>query len=207
MTALMVRQSGKRGRYKARPITFDRQIQGVPFNGMLAPFEVVDPDAAAEHDMVKNYRGEWQANPENKSVVSRSIRDDPLGRLHARGQVEEAEYRGGRKWQRLYEAAEIGSVVGIDPAKDYVDGRRFVEPFNEKHAKAMKRLAQVDKALGNEGAALVRDVLGNRLFIIQVAIKRGYGSAEGIPQRDRDYLARRFRECLASVAIVLSDID
>ena len=46
-------------------------------------------------------------------TVVRALRDDPLGRLHARRQIGLAQYRAGRAWQAAYEAAAIGDVMAI----------------------------------------------------------------------------------------------
>ena len=44
------------------------------------------------------------ARGERISTVA-NLRDDPLGALWARHQIDDAKYVAGRHWQRLYEAA------------------------------------------------------------------------------------------------------
>jgi len=43
-----------------------------------------------------------------KIVTLRSIRNDPLGKLHSHRQLDEAQYQGGRAFQEDWEKAERG---------------------------------------------------------------------------------------------------
>jgi hypothetical protein len=58
-----------------------------------------------------------------KIAVTASLRDDPLGKLHARRQIDDAQYRVGLMLTEYFELAEIGSVQAVDPSKEPVDGR------------------------------------------------------------------------------------
>lgn len=130
-----------------------------------------------------------------KLEVLRSVRDDPLAGMYSRRQIDSAQFVAGRQWQQHYEAAEIGAMQAIDPARPAVDGGRIPEPITDRQIRALRELALADKKLGSEGCALVRDVLGFRLSIHQVAEKR-----QATAQREIDYLGRRFRECLETLA-------
>lgn len=131
--------------------------------------------------------------------VTRTLRGDPLARLHSRGQVPDADYLAGRKWQALYERAELGKLTGVDMNRQGVDAARAMPVgITDDHLRAAKELARLDEVLGKEGCAIVRDVLAYRRFIDEVARRRG------LEQRsDRDYLGRRFRECLATLSVEL----
>jgi len=59
----------------------DRRSQDLPRNAEVAAVEVDDPLAL---------------EPGEKIVTQRSIRNDPLGRLHSHRQLDEAQYQGGR---------------------------------------------------------------------------------------------------------------
>ena len=59
--------------------------------------------------------------PGDKIVALRSIRNDPLGRLHSHRQIDEAQYQGGRAFQNDWEKAERGPRA-VDPTREYVDG-------------------------------------------------------------------------------------
>lgn len=173
------------GRRRGKPIVYDRQAPP-PFNGEVASFVIVDPDQS-RLDRVDHAR------------VTRSIRDDPLGRLHARGQVDEAQYQAGRRWQALYEAVEIGGARGIDPTREAVDGGRgAADGLTDARRKAAKDLARGDKELGVEGAQLVRMVLGERKFCRDVAAI--WGAAN---DRSVDYVTRRLRSCLSTLAVTI----
>lgn len=165
-----------------KPVVYDRQAPP-PFNGDVASLVVVDPDQS-RLDRVDHAR------------VTRSIRDDPLGRLHARGQIDEAQYQAGRRWQALYEAVEIGGARGIDPTREAVDGGRgAVDGLTDARRKAAKQLATSDAMLGKEGKQLVRMVLGERKFPRDVAVIWGEANDRSI-----NYVTRRLRECLDTLA-------
>ena len=57
-----------------------------------------------------------------RAVVS--LRDDPLGALWARHEIDHAKYVAGRHWQKLYEASQIGDLRGIDLTRERVDAGR-----------------------------------------------------------------------------------
>ncbi len=130
-------------------------------------------------------------------VVRRALRDDPLGRLHARSQIGDAQYRAGRDWQALYEAAAVGgSIRSVDFLKEPVDGTPArPEPITERMQKAMRKLISLDRALGIDGCAIIRDVLADRLSMEQVAARRGAVSRQLV-----EYFGKRFRECLTTLA-------
>ncbi len=132
-------------------------------------------------------------------TVTRTLRDDPLARLHARRQIADADYLAGRKWQALYERAELGRLMGVDMFRESVDAAPAIPAgTTDERLRAARELARLDRALGIEGCAIVRDVLAFRRFIDEVARRRGL---EG--RGDRDYLGRRFRECLATLSVEL----
>jgi hypothetical protein len=159
----------------------DRRSRDVPFNTETAEVEIDNP-LALDH-------GE-------KIVAIRSIRNDPLGRLHSHHQIDEAQYRGGRAYQSDWERAERGPQA-MDPTREYVDGARTREPVTESQRQAVLRLNQVERELGTDGAALVHDVLVLGLTMDQVGQRRAVRA-----QRWNDYFARRFRECLDRLALI-----
>ena len=57
----------------------------------------------------------------NTSAPSFQLRDDPLGALWVRQQIDDAKYHAGRRWQRLYEASQIGDLRGMDLTRERVD--------------------------------------------------------------------------------------
>lgn len=180
---------------KPPPRIHDRQATELPINAMVFPVTVDDPYEAGA-----------------TIIAIRSLRDDPLGRLHARDQLRspeektkdsqkagrntgEARYSAGRIYQRLLERAEIGCVKAMDFTKEPVDGGGFAEVLTEGQQVARRKLVMLDRALGLDGAAIMRDMLGHRMFFDQIAQKRGMSG----PMELR-YLARRARECLECLA-------
>ncbi|MGL9620966.1 hypothetical protein QRQ56_23410 [Bradyrhizobium sp. U531] len=160
---------------------YDRRLRELPFNAEVAEVEVDNPLAL---------------DPGEKIAAIRSIRGDPLGRLQAHHQVDEAQFLGGRAFQNDWERAERGPQA-MDPTREYVDGARSREPVTESQRQAVLRLNRVERELGVDGAALVHDVLVLGLSMDQISVRRAVRT-----QRWNDYFARRFRECLDRLALV-----
>jgi hypothetical protein len=159
----------------------DRRSRDLPFNAEVAEVGVDNPLAL---------------DPDEQIVAMRSIRNDPLGRLHSHHQIDEAQYRGGRAYQNDWEKAERGPQA-MDPTREYVDGARSREPVTESQRQAVLRLNRVERELGTDGAALVHDVLVLGLTMDQIGQRRAVRT-----QRWNDYFARRFRECLDRLALI-----
>ena len=121
--------------------------------------------------------------PGEKIVALRSIRNDPLGRLHSHRQIDEAQYQGGRAFQSDWEKAERGPRA-VDPTREYVDGGQMREPITEGQRKAVLRLNRAERELGADGSALVHDVLVHGMTMEQIGQRRGLTT-----QRWRDYFA------------------
>src|SRR6202045_2219814 len=116
----------------------DRRSQDLPRNAEVAAIEVDVP---------------LELEPGEKIVTLRSIRNDPLGRLHSHRQVDEAQYQGGRAFQDDWEKAERGPQA-VDPTREYVDGGQMREPITERQRKAVLRLNRAERELGADGSAL-----------------------------------------------------
>jgi hypothetical protein len=93
----------------------------------------------------------------DKIVTLRSIRNDPLARLHSHRQIDEAQYQGGRAFQDDWEKAERGPQA-VDPSREYVDGGQYREPITEGQRKAVLRLNRAERELGADGSVLVHEV-------------------------------------------------
>jgi hypothetical protein len=159
----------------------DRRARDLLRNAEVAAVEVDDP---------------LGLEPGDKIVTLRSIRNDPLGRMHAHRHIDEAQYQGGRAFQNDWEKAERGPQA-VDPSREYVDGARTREPITEGQRKAVLRLNRAERELGADGSALVHEVLVLGLTMEQIGQRR---SAPG--QRWIDYFAKRFHECLDRLALI-----
>src|SRR5436190_21958971 len=153
----------------------DRRSHDLPRNAEVAAIEVDDP---------------LGLEPGDKIVTLRSIRNDPLARLHTHHQIDEAQYQAGRAFQNDWERAERGPRA-VDPTREYVDGGQAREPITEGQRKAVLRLNRAERELGADGSALVHDILVYGLTMEQVGQKRGLRT-----QRWKDYFSRRFCEFL-----------
>jgi hypothetical protein len=159
----------------------DRRSRDLPRNAEVAAVEVDDP---------------LGLEPGEKIVTLRSIRSDPLGRLHSHRQIDEAQYQGGRAFQADWEKAERGPRA-VDPTREYVDGGQMREPITESQRKAVLRLNRAERELGADGSALVHGVLILGMTLEQIGQRRGLHT-----QRWTDYFARRFKECLDRLALI-----
>ncbi len=170
----------KRNKSRRLARIHDRRSTDLPFHADVAPVEVDDPLAL---------------EPGEKIVALRSIRNDPLARLHSHRQIDDAQYRAGRTFQGDWERAERGPQA-VDPSREYVDGVQTREPVTEAQRRAVLRLNRIERELGADGSAIVHDVLVKGMTMEQVGQRRGLKSA-----RWNDYFARRFRECLDRLAL------
>ena len=157
----------------------DRRSRDLPLHAEVAAVEVDNPLAL---------------DPGEKIVALRSIRNDPLGRLHSHRQIDEAQFQAGRAFQSDWEKAERGPRA-VDPTRDYVDGGQGREPITESQREAVLRLNRAERELGADGSALVHDVLVHGLTMEQVGRRRDLST-----QRWQDYFSKRFRECLDRLA-------
>ena len=159
----------------------DRRSRDLPLNVETIEVEVDNPLAL---------------DPGEKILALRSVRNDPLGRLHSHHQIDEAQYRGGRAFQSDWERAERGPQA-VDPTRDYVDGARGREAVTESQRQAVLRLNRIERELGTDGAALVHDVLVLGLTMEQIGQRRAVRS-----QRWNDYFSKRLQECLDRLALI-----
>src|SRR5256885_7632170 len=159
----------------------DRRSHDLPRNAEVAAVEVDDP---------------LGLEPGDKIVTLRSIRNDPLARLHSHHQIDDAQYRAGRAFQHDWERAERGPRA-VDPAREYVDGGQAREPITEGQRNAVLRLNRAERELGADGAALVHEGLILGITMEQVGLRRGLRT-----QRWKDHFARRICECLDRLTLV-----
>lgn len=132
----------------------------------------------------------------SKLIVMRSTRDDPLGDLHARKMIDEAQYQAGRAFQRHFETAARG-VGAIDFTKEAVDGGKIYEGTTDAQMKASDALSIAYAKLGMNGQVIVHEVLVHSRTRRQMAEARGLTG-----KKWEEYMGMRFRECLDCLALV-----
>lgn len=171
----------KRKKLSGSAKAHDRRSQDLPRNAEVAAIEVDDP---------------LGLEPGDKIVTLRSVRNDPLAKLHSHHQIDDAQYRAGRAFQHDWERAERGPRA-VDPTREYVDGGQPREPITEGQRRAVLRLNRAERELGSDGAALVHEFLILGITMEQVGLRRGLRT-----QRWKDYFARRACECLDRLALM-----
>jgi hypothetical protein len=153
----------------------DQSFAVPPKHPSVMPVEVLDP-----------YGG-------GKILTMRSVRDDPLGSLHAHRQIDDHQYEAGRRYERDVEVSEQG-LRAIDPTKERVDGGLPPEPLSEAQQDASRSRKGAETAMGLIGAPIAHDILINGMSNGQVALKRA-GTYEGtcgpLNLSDEDPLAMR----------------
>lgn len=178
----MGRRLGKKRRKVSLPegpYVHDRKATDLLRNAQVAPMEVEDP-----------------YEPGAKITVLRSTRRDPLAWMHAHGQIDEAQYRAGRAWQRDWETVEQGARA-IDPTKEAVDGGRLPEPLTDQRTKAAVRLKGVAAVLERaDDKTILYAFLAEGMGIEQIALVhfRRFGAG----------YVRRFGERVGGILDVLA---
>jgi hypothetical protein len=129
-------------------------------------------------------------------VVTATLRDDPLSRLHKRHQIDAAQNAAGAFLQQMFELLGSATVKAMDFTKPPVDGSGHdVMPITEAQRRAASHIAFANRVLGTAGFQLTREVLAERKFIERIARERHLTTKTQI-----EYLGRRFRECLETLA-------
>lgn len=155
----------------------DRRARDVLTAGEYSAIEVDDPYEAG-----------------GKIVTTRQLRGDPLARLHDRGQIDDAQFLAGRKYQQIWERTECGARA-IDPTKEKVDGGLLPEALKESRMKAFQQLDGVKSLLGKADSGVIYDILARGLTIEAVLEERGL-----FGQWQARIYGRKFRDCLDLMA-------
>ena len=158
-----------------------RHAGDLPQEAEVAAIDVDDPHATRSGE---------------KITVLRQLRSDPLARLHAHRQIDEAQYRAGRAFQRDSEIAGRG-VRALDPSRERVDGGAFAEAVTDAHARAGKRLAGMERVLGRTMHRVTHAVLVDGLSMETLA--KALFDREG--EVAVKYYGRLFRDALDLLAV------
>ena len=131
----------------------DKSFAVPPHYPAVMPVEVADP-----------YR-------EGKILAMRSVRDDPLGSLHAHRQIDDHQYEAGRLYERDVEVSEQG-LRAIDPTKEKVDGGLPPELLSDAQQDARKSRKGAETAMGIIGASIAYDVIIDGMSYGKIALKK-----------------------------------
>ena len=147
-------------------------------------------------------RPAWHPPERPRSTVIVNLREDPIGRMHARRQVDEAQYSAARAYQQLYDRATIGTLSPADPSRIRVDGGQRPDPISAARMAAATRLRSVESTLqgqhGYIGLTLTRSVLTGGKSIEKSA--RDFGASS---ERDVRWWGHLLRRCLDVLAKAL----
>lgn len=143
---------------------------------MLTTVEVANPHGLTVPD-VRVVRGEVRYD-EPKVVAVRSLRGDPLARMHdqgpACGRIDVAQYRAGRVMQSHIEAREVGRIKSTLPANDKVDiSHNGSIGLTDRQQGAFRELMRIQAALGRNAYRRLYMFLGDGKFAKDIAAESG----------------------------------
>jgi hypothetical protein len=142
----------------------------------------------------------WVPPSRPTMTVIRTLRDDPIGRMHSRHQIDESQYQAARAFQEAADRSMLGSVKSIDWGKTRVSGGAIPDPLPEGRQRAMKYLRRGEDAVRNrhgaEGLAVTRTVLIDRQSLEATARSRGAES-----DREIWFWGNLFKRCLNVLAV------
>lgn len=159
----------------------DRRATDPAWQAEVAAVEVDDPHAT---------------KPGETITVLRRLRGDPLARLHNHRQIDEAQYRAGRAFQRDWETVERGARAS-DPTRERVDGGRLSEPSSDAQGRARKRLIELERVLGRTMHRVTHAVLVEGMSMETMAARLFNREGEAAVK----YYGRLFRDALDVLAV------
>jgi hypothetical protein len=200
-----------RQHYRKSDLPFHNGIAVATFEDAYAPAGYVDTDgnvdARARLQQAKHADGRmaegapgWTPpqRPQVRAFIA--LKDDPVGRMHSRHQIDQAQYRAARAFQEAADRSTLGSVKSIDLSKTKVSGGMPPDPLTPGQQKAMKWLRHAEQQVmhrhGAEGLGLTRAVLIERQSVEHTARLRG---AETV--REVAFWTRLFQKCLNVLAL------
>jgi hypothetical protein len=208
----MGKRKNRKGKASQGDRVYDmRHLYGrLPTNAHIVATTIDEPNGLLSSDTAKlesvRHRDgtiaegapEWVPPSPPQIIVAQSIRNDPLGQMYARHQIDRPEYLAARNYQELYATAQIGNIAAMNPCKPYVDGGTFSEFMTEKQRLAAKRLRAVDHSVvatfGSTGLLLVQAILIDKMNIAEVA---------GPGREHRAFAGSLFGNCLVEIAYQL----
>jgi hypothetical protein len=141
----------------------------------------------------------WTPPQRPTATVIVNLREDPIGRMHKRRQVDDAQYGAARAFQQLYDRATIGNLSPADPSRVRVDGGRVPDPISAARMAAAKRLRSVEGTLQSEhgfvGLTLTRCVLTGGQTVDKTA--RDFGARSELERRWWGLLLHKCLDVLA----------
>lgn len=180
------------------PLDVPKHVEGAVVEIDNALYDKIDEARQDE-------RGEWRTGDRERVRVVISFKHDPVGRMFARGQIQEAEYKAARELQRLHDQAQIGVIRAMDPSKECVDGGLLPDPLTDVQQRAIRQIRAVERGLkmahGTIGLSLINAVLVGKQTLEQAARDRGADTTRRI-----EFWCGLFHQCLHSLGIEMGTI-
>lgn len=132
---------------------------------------VENPDARRKPFAV-HMKGEttYREPREARVTLPRVLRDDPIGQMHSRRQITDAQYLVAREYQATREAMGIGTGRSPSDLREWVDGGQIAsDGITDRQMRAAKLLAAWRVRLGDAGYRLIEAVLIDKRTIRQIA--------------------------------------
>jgi hypothetical protein len=184
----------------------------VEYEDPYAPAGIVNSDGTLDvtarleqtrHDDDSTAEGApgWVPPPRPRIRVIANLKEDPLGRMYVRRQIDQAQFLGGRAYQEHHDAAVIGSIHSVDLEKTKVSGGQLRDPLTDRQRRAAAKLrsieSEVQRRHGGVGIALARAVLADHRPVEQAA--RNAGAVSDRELRSWCWLFRKILDVIALV--------
>ena len=102
----------------------------------------------------------WTPPRRPTMTVFVALKDDPVGRMHSRHQLDNSQFKAARLYQLTADQAMLGTMRSIDLSRTKVSGGMPPDPLPDSRRKAMERLRAVEERVtrryGSEGLGLTR---------------------------------------------------
>jgi hypothetical protein len=125
-----------------------------------------------------------------------NVRESAIAHMVSRGRINASQEAAGERFRKLWEMARIGRAIGVDPAKEYVDGGGIGDPMTDELVRAGRELAKAVRAAGSVGSKLLMDIVGEGKLIERVATDWSDSGGPVSGRRAEGYVTGRLIEAL-----------
>ena len=91
----------------------------------------------------------WTPPRKPTMTVFVALKDDPVGRMYARHQIDQPQYLGAREYQKTADAAMLSAVRSVDLTRTKVSGGAPPDMLTPGRQRAMARLRIAEQRVAN----------------------------------------------------------